>query len=166
MIQPPETSQRRGRGSWRGMAVAGALALVLAACSATHPSSSSYREELGGITVAVDTSRIGQLYSQKLNLLLNRHHRSGDLYELDVSLNSTESDDAVTMSARIGLYDRSLGKTVTTKSLSSSASIGAVASLYGSEEAKRHARERLAGHLAEKSYQFLLLHFSRNTEAN
>ena len=149
----------------RRAAIAGALALVLAACSATHPSSSAYREELGGISVAVDTSRIGQLYSQKLNLLLNRHRPGGDLYELDVSLDTTESDDAVSMSANLSLYDRSQGKTVATKSLYSSASIGAVASLYGSEEAKRHARERLAGHLADKSYHFLLLHFSRGAEA-
>ena len=152
--------------SWSRIVIAGALALVLAGCSTTHPSSSAYRKELGGVSITVDTSRIGQLYSQKLNLLLNRHHRTGDLYELDVTLDSAETSDAVTMSAQISLYDRSQGKTVATKSLSSSASIGAVLSLYGSEEAKRHARERLAGHLADKSYHFLLLHFSRNAEAN
>ena len=152
--------------SWCRVFIAGALVLTLAGCSTTHPSSSAYREELGGVSITVDTSRIGQLYSQKLNLLLNRHHRSGDLYELDVSLNSAESSDVVTMSAHISLYDRNQGKTIATKSLSSSASIGAVTSLYGSEEAKRHARERLAGHLADKSYHFLLLHFSRNAEAN
>lgn len=152
--------------SWSRIVIAGALALVLAGCSTTHPSSSAYRKELGGVSITVDTSRIGQLYSQKLNLLLNRHHRTGDLYELDVTLDSAETSDAVTMSAQISLYDRNQGKTVATKSLSSSASIGAVVSLYGSEEAKRHARERLAGHLADKSYHFLLLHFSRNAEAN
>ena len=148
------------------IAIAGALALAIAGCVATHASSPSYRGELGGISVSAGNSRMSQLYTQKLNRLLDRHGRGDSLYQLDVSLKSSESKDAVTMSAAISLYDRTEGRTVATKSLSSSASVGAVSSLYGSEEAKRHARERLAGHLADKSYHYLLLHFSRSAEAN
>ena len=146
-------------------AIAGVLALALAGCVATHPSSSAYRGELGGISVSAGDSRMSQLYTQQLNRLLARHDTGESLYQLDVDLKSSESSDAVTMSAAISLYDRKEGRTVDVKSLSSSASIGAVSSLYGSEEAKRHARERLAGHLADKSYHYLLLYFSRKAEA-
>ena len=151
--------------SWFRNAVAGALVLAFAGCVATDPSSSAYREELGKISVSADNSRMSQLYTQKLNRLLNRHVRGEGQYDLNASLKSSDSDDVVNMSATISLYDRNLGKTVATKSLSSSASIGAVSSLFGSEEAKRHARERLAGYLADKSYHYLLLHFARETEA-
>ena len=146
-------------------AIAAVLALVIAGCVTTDPSSPSYRAELGWITVDVEGTRIGQLYSQRLNRLLNRHERGETVFELDVVLTSSDSSDAVTMSASIGLYDQRVGRTVAEKSISASASVGAVSSLYGSEEAKRHARERLAGDLADRTYQYLLLHFSRSAEA-
>ena len=146
-------------------AIAAVLALVIAGCVTTDPSSPSYRAELGWIAVDIEGTRIGQLYSQRLNRLLNRHERGETVYELDVVLTSSDSSDAVTMSAAIGLYDQRVGRTVAEKSISASASVGAVSSLYGSEEAKRHARERLAGHLADRTYQYLLLHFSRSAEA-
>ena len=146
-------------------AIAAVLALIVAGCVTTDPSSPSYRAELGWITVDVEGTRIGQLYSQRLNRLLNRHERGETVFELDVVLTSSDSSDAVTMSASIGLYDQRVGRTVAEKSISASASVGAVSSLYGSEEAKRHARERLAGDLADRTYQYLLLHFSRSAEA-
>ena len=146
-------------------AIAIALILMVGACVTTNPSSPAYRAELGWIAVEVEGTRIGQLYSQRLNRLLNRHQRSSTLYELDVVLTTSDSSDAVTMSASLGLYDQSVGEIVATKSISASATVGAVASLYGSEEAKRHARERLAGHLADKTYPYLLLHFSRSADA-
>ena len=145
--------------------IAVALALVLAGCATTHPSSSTFRDELGAVTVSIGNSRISQLYAQKLSLLFGRHGDGGDRYELKVSLRTSESDELVSMRGSLELYDRTTGTILATKSLRSSASVGAVASLYGSEEAKRHARERLAGHLANQSYHFLLLHFSRVAEA-
>ena len=147
-------------------AVIGIALLAAVGCEAAGPSVTTYREELAKVTVSAGNSRIGQLYSHKLDHLLNRHGNGESRYELNVTLNSSESSDAVTMSAAISLYDRSTGETIATKSLNSSASVGAVSSLYGSEEAKRHASERLAGHLADKSYHYLLLHFSRGAEAN
>ena len=146
-------------------ALAGLAVLWLAGCASGSSVSQAYKAELGEIEVATDNSRISQLYRQKLNRLLDRYEPSDIRYKLDIGLSTTESDTSVSMTATLLLYDRSIGETVLTRSMNSSASIGAVPSLYGSEEAKRHARERLAGQLAEESYHFLMLHFSRQAAA-
>lgn len=138
--------------------------LVLASCATSSVDEAGKHAALGEVTLSITNDRIGQLYRQQLNRTLSRHGHTGSRYELSVSLNSNDGDDAVDMVAAMSLYDRSVGKIITRKTLHASASVGAVSSLYGSEEAKRHARERLAAQLASKTYQYLMLYFVRTAD--
>lgn len=149
--------------SWFNTVIAGMALMLLAGCATTDGERAAYKDELGKVTVVINDTRSGQLYRQKLDRLLGRYGLAESRYELRVTLNTASSSDAVDMSASIALYDRTVGKDVMNKSLASAASIGAVPSLYGSEEAKRHARERLAATLAEKTYHALMLYFARST---
>ena len=146
--------------SWFRVFIIVATVLV-ASCTSDNVVSDAHKDALGKISISIPSSRIGQLYRQRLNRMFARNESSENLYELNVSITSSDSTDFLDMSATFTLYDKNEGKNVFSRKLSSSASIGAVASLYGAEEAKRHARERLAWQLAEKTYTSLILYFAR-----
>jgi len=141
------------------------LLLALSACAAgsgTSPDTSRFDPRLGQIIVDTDSGRTEQIFRQRLERLLARSGTVEPLYRLATQISTSYPTDAVDMTARVTLYDQKEGVDLLTISLKASASVGAVTSLFGSEEAKANARERLAAHLAEKTYQRLLLYFSQD----
>jgi len=147
------------------------LLLTLAACSSVSTDGiglqdSSFDPRLGQISVETQTGRTEQLYRQRLEHLLARSGNAETLYHLKAIISVSYPTDAVDMTARITVYDQKEGREVMNFSIMTSASIGAVTSLFGSEEAKANARERLAASLAEKTYQRLFLFFDANDGSN
>ena len=137
------------------------MLLLINACSGGL--SSEQQSKLGSIAIEASDTRIGQLYRQRLSRLFASTQKDQIRYELIVELRSSDTDETIDMIANITLYDREQGENLIKKSLFATASVGAVPSLYGEEEAKRFANERLAQYLADKTYNYLLLYFLRTS---
>ena len=137
------------------------LALIVSACGATLSERHQPDAAFGQIEVRTNDNREGQLFRHEIERLLARSPAGETRYELNTNIRLTYPKDAVDMIVRIELYDRQTGQNVLQKNLRSSASVGGVASLYGSEAAKNNARERLAISSAQKAYRYLMLYFSR-----
>ena len=137
------------------------LALIVSACGASLSERHQLDAALGQIEVKTGGDREGQLFRHEIERLLSRSPAGETRYELNTSIRLTYPKDAVDMIVRIELYDQQTGQNVLQKTLQSSASVGGVASLYGSEAAKNNARERLAISSAQKAYRYLMLYFSR-----
>ena len=137
------------------------LALITSACGASLSEHHQLNAALGQIDVKTGNDRAGQLFRHEIERLLSRSPAGDTRYELNTSIRLTYPKDAVDMIVRIQLYDQQTGKNVLKKTLRSSASVGGVASLYGSEAAKNNARERLSISSAQKAYRYLMLYFSR-----
>jgi len=143
------------------------ILVAVAACSAMSVDSnkapaSQLDPRLGQIRVEIASERIEQIYRQRLERLLARSERGEGRYTISVKMTASYPTDAVEMTASIRLYDQKEGRDLMNTSFKTSASVGAVASLFGAEEAKANARERLAASLAEKTYHRLFLYFSQN----
>ena len=134
---------------------------VLSGCGATLSEKSPAYAMLGQVTVSTDGTRQGQVFRQEMERLLSRHDAAGKRYALSASITASYPDDAVNMNVALRLYDQQTGNDVLSKSIVSSASVGGVASLYGSEAAKNNALERLAINSAQKAYRYLMLHFTQ-----
>ena len=137
------------------------LALIISACGASFSERHQLDAALGQIEVNTSNDREGQLFRHEMERLLSRSPAGDARYELNTSIRLTYPKDAVDMIVRIQLYDQQTGENVLNKTLRSSASVGGVASLYGSEAAKNNARERLSISSAQKAYRYLMLYFSR-----
>lgn len=138
------------------------LLLSVAGCASVSALDPAELPELGMIAVDVPSTRTGQLFRQEFARLASRHPSGRSRFDLEVDFSTTGDDTSETMTLTYSLYDRSPGETVLDGRISLTASFGAVSSLFGSESAASHARERLAGKLAERLYFRLLSHFSRN----
>ena len=137
------------------------LALITSACGASLSERHQLDAALGQIEVKTGGDREGQLFRHEIERLLSRSPAGETRYELNTSIRLTYPKDAVDMIVSIELYDQQTGQNVLQKTLQSSASVGGVASLYGSEAAKNNARERLSISSAQKAYRYLMLYFSR-----
>jgi len=156
---------------WRKQISIGLILLIAASCSAVPTDGSSdqrslFDPRLGQISVETQTGRTEQIFHQQLERLLARSGRAEKVYHLKAMISTSYPTDAVDMTAHITLYDQLEGREVMNFSIMTSASVGAVTSLFGSEEAKANARERLAASLAEKAYQRLFLYFNGNDSSD
>lgn len=140
------------------------LAFMVSGCMTTPAEREPAFPQLGQINVETVSGREGQIFRQELDRLLKRHGQAPAQYQLTTSISLAYPTDAVDMDVTVSLYDQTTGKTVMRKSIKSSASVGGVASLYGSEAAKKNARDRLAINSAQKVYRYLMLFFSRQDE--
>lgn len=145
------------------------MLLAVAACAggpdARDTATHQIDPRLGQINIMTPTGRVEQIYKQKLEQLLARSPQGENRYTLTIRISTSYPTDAVEMRVDIDFYDQQEGRDVMNTSLRTSASVGAVASLFGSEEAKANARERLAASLAEKTYHRLFLFF-RQTDGS
>lgn len=135
--------------------------LFLAGCGATLSEQNPAFEKLGQVTVNTENSRQGQLFRHEMERLLARHDEQNPRYEVSADISFSYPEDAVDMKVVIAVYDTLTGQNILNKTFLSSASVGGVASLYGSEAAKNNALERLAVNSAQKAYRYLVLFFSQ-----
>ncbi|MCE2516380.1 MAG: hypothetical protein J4F41_00805 [Alphaproteobacteria bacterium] len=141
--------------------VALALAVALAGCANTSRISDDIHAEMGKIMVVTEKGRAEQLFRQEFERLVARHGISDAQYRLETTIASTRGDNNMVMRVQYSLYDRENGTVLTSKTFSSSASIGGVSSTFGSDQATIHARERLSMNLAQKIYNHLILFFTQ-----
>jgi hypothetical protein len=157
--------------SWLKQISIGVLLLITASCSVVPTDGndgqiSLFDPRLGQISVETQTGRTEQIFRQQLERLLARSGSGETIYHLKAMISTSYPTDAVDMTARITLYNKLEGREVMNFSIMTSASVGAVTSLFGSDEAKANARERLAASLAEKTYQRLFLYFNPDESSN
>ena len=115
--------------------------------------------EISMITVKTPQGRVEQLFQKELERLIKP--QSDSRYDLSARISSSRGDTSMAMTIKYTVYDQTKGEIIINKSVSSSASIGAVSSEFGEEQAFTHAEERLSINLAQKIYQRLLVFFSQ-----
>lgn len=139
-----------------------ALLSVLSGCIATVPDQAY--SSLKGVQVSTAEGRVEQLFRYEMNRLIKPNQ--SNQYDLSVTISSSRRNNRMDMTINYTVYDQSKGEIVVKKSVSSSASIGAVTSDFGKEQAYIHAEERLSINLAQKIYQRLLVYFSQPQSAS
>ena len=139
-------------------------ALLLSGCITTGQVPDKAYTELHQTRITTDNGRTEQLFRQEMERLIKPI--TPTRYDLSVKIVSSRGDNTMTMTTTYSLYDQTAGKVIVSKSLSSSASIGAVTSEFGEEQAFVHAEERLSISLAQKIHQRLLLFFSQHDTAS
>ena len=141
------------------------IIITLAGCTSAQIDPAIY-EQISKIQIKIKNGRPEQLYRLELQRLINRNGSLPQQYDLNTEISSSESEDSTTMTVKFTLYDQAKGKNILTKSLSSSASIGAVESRFGEAQARLHAQERLSLTLAQKTFGHLILFFSKQQQTD
>ena len=139
------------------LALAIASTMGLTACISTIDDQTY--SEISMITVKTSEGRVEQLFRQEIDRLIKP--QSNSRYDLSAQISSSRGDNSMAMTIRYTVYDQTKGEIIINKSVSSSASIGAVSSEFGEEQAFIYAEERLSINLAQKIYQRLLVFFSQ-----
>ena len=150
------------------------IALLLSGCIGTAKTNSDLiaKNELSQITPNSPKSHLEYLFFEQFNQTVGRSTRN-TAYKLDYSLkvsktktltisqNSTNLE-YTDVTVIFNLVDNNSGEIIHKGKISSEATSGAVASLYGQSQSSKFARERLVVLLAQRVYQNLYLYFLEN----
>ena len=130
------------------------------------------KNKLSQITPNSPTSHLEYLFYEEFNLNVGRSTKN-KAYKLDYSL-KVSNTQTLTVSQNSSnleytdvtiifkVIDNNSGVVIHKGKISSEATSGAVASLYGQSQSSKFARERLAVLLAQRVYQSLYLYFLEN----
>jgi hypothetical protein len=140
--------------------------VFMAGCGPTSMVQTAVYDEISKIGINIDEGRPEQLYRQELQRIINRNGLQPQQYDLNSTITSSIGDNNMVMSVEFELYKQSTGEVILNHSFSSSASIGAVSSSFGSSQAEKHAQERLSLSLAQKTFGHLMLFFSKRLSAS
>ncbi len=130
------------------------------------------KNKLSQITPNSPTSHLEYLFYEEFNQTVRRS-TNNNAYKLDYSLkvSNTQTLTISQNSSNLGytdvtivfkVIDNNSGEVIHKGKISSEATSGAVASLYGQAQSSKFARERLAVLLAQRVYQNLYLYFLEN----
>jgi hypothetical protein len=137
------------------------IIFLMAGCSSASIVQKAVYDEISKIGVNIDDGRPEQLYRQELQRMISRDGLQPQQYDLNSTITSSIGENNMVMSVKFELYDQTSGDVILNHSFSSSASIGAVSSIFGSSQAEKHAQERLSLSLAQKTFGHLTLFFSK-----
>ena len=130
------------------------------------------KNKLSQITPNSPTSHLGYLFYKEFNQTVGRSTKN-KTYKLEYSL-KVSNTQTLTISQNSSnleytdvaviftVIDNNSGEVIHKGKISSEATSGAVASLYGQAQSSKFARERLAVQLAQRVYQNLYLYFLEN----
>ena len=130
------------------------------------------KNKLSQITPNSPTSHLEYLFYEKFNQTV-RSSTNNNAYKLDYSL-KVSNTQTLTISQNSSnleytdvtiifkVIDNNSGEIIHKGKISSEATSGAIASLYGQAQSSKFARERLAVLLAQRVYQNLYLYFLEN----
>ena len=152
-------------------AIAVLLFAVGCADITVSPLATTQNGALSQINVVEVTGRDGQLYSRELERKLYVNGQQNPKFDLisRISVNSSSTLSVkgksstlkkMTMSVSLQLLDRLSGEVVLDENIVAGATLGAVTSYFGQDEAERHGRERLAKLLAGRAARRVLLFFA------
>ena len=155
----------------------GFWAFILTACNDTsiHQLNHDNQDNLRKVTVADIGSREGQIYARELRKKLHVGGKSNEAYRLISTIQTTSlstlsvqgtasSLKKMSMTATFKLINVETGEALFSDTVSGDATLGSVSSFYGQDEAKSHARERLAILLAQRVGRRLQLYFLRQAQ--
>ena len=150
------------------------MALFLSGCIRTADINNDLiaKNKLSQITPNSPTSHLEYLFYEEFNQTVRRS-TNNNAYKLDYSLkvsntqtltisqnsSNLEYTDVTVIFKVIDIND---GEIIHKGKISSEATSGAIASLYGQAQSSKFARERLAVLLAQRVYQNLYLYFLEN----
>ena len=150
------------------------ITLLLSGCIRTAEINSDLiaKNKLSQITPNSPTSHLEYLFYEQFNRTVGESTKN-KAYKLDYSL-KVSNTQTLTVSQNSSnleytdvtiifkVIDNNNGEVMHKGKISSEATSGAVASLYGQAQSSRFARERLAVLLAQRVYQNLYLYFLEN----
>ena len=150
------------------------ITLLLSGCVGTLETNSDLiaKNKLSQITANIPTSHLEYLFYEEFNQTVGRSTKN-TAYKLDYSL-KVSNTQTLTISQNSSnleytdvtivfkVVDNNSGEIIHKGKISSEATSGAVASLYGQAQSSKFARERLAILLAQRVYQNLYLYFLEN----
>ena len=150
------------------------ITLLLSGCIRTAGINSDLiaKNKLSQITPNSPTSHLEYLFYEKFNQTV-RSSTNNNAYKLDYSL-KVSNTQTLTISQNSSnleytdvtiifkVIDNNSGEIIHKGKISSEATSGAIASLYGQAQSSKFARERLAILLAQRVYQNLYLYFLEN----
>ena len=150
------------------------ITLLLSGCIQTLEINSDLitKNKLSQITPNIPTSHLEYLFYEEFNQTVGRSAKN-KAYKLDYSL-KVSNTQTLTVSQNSSnleytdvtiifkVIDNNNGEVMHKGKISSEATSGAVANLYGQAQSSRFARERLAVLLAQRVYQNLYLYFLEN----
>ncbi len=150
------------------------ITLLLSGCIRTAGINSDLiaKNKLSQITPNSPTSHLEYLFYEEFNRTV-RSSTNNNAYKLDYSL-KVSNTQTLTISQNSSnleytdvtvifkVIDNNTGAVIHKGKISSEATSGAVASLYGQSQSSKFSRERLAVLLAQRVYQNLYLYFLEN----
>ncbi len=150
------------------------ITLLLSGCIRTLEINSDLiaKNKLSQISPNSPTSHLEYLFYEEFNRTVGRSTKN-TAYKLDYSL-KVSNTQTLTISQNSSnleytdvtvvfkVVDNNSGEIIHKGKISSEATSGAVASLYGQAQSSKFARERLAILLAQRVYQSLYLYFLEN----
>ena len=151
--------------------------LVFTACSDLniHQLGQDNQDSLKKIKVTDVKSREGQIYTRELRKKLHVGGKLNEAYRLISTIQTTSlstlsvqgtasSLKKMSMTATFKLINVETGEALFSDTVSGDATLGSVSSFYGQDEAKSHARERLAILLAQRVGRRLQLYFLKQKQ--
>ena len=151
------------------LAVAGCSTVIIGQLDKT------VRAKVGSVSVVETGGRAGQLYSRALRQALYQYGQAVPAYDLastiSVSSSSTLSVRGVgstfkkmTMVATFKLTKHGGDDVLLQDTVAADATLGTVSSLFGQDQSELHARDRIAGLLAQRVAQRIQLYFLENAD--
>jgi len=131
--------------------------------------------KVGSVSVVETGGRAGQLYSRALRQALYLYGETVPAYDLTSSISVSSSSalsvrgvsstfKKMTMVANFKLTKQGSGDVLLQDTVTADATLGTVSSLFGQDQSELHARDRMAGLLAQRVTQRIQLYFLENAD--
>ncbi|MDA0332482.1 MAG: LPS assembly lipoprotein LptE [Proteobacteria bacterium] len=131
--------------------------------------------KVGSVSVVETGGRAGQLYSRALRQALYLYGQAVPAYDLTSSISVSSSSTLsvrgvsstfkkMTMVANFKLTKQGSGDVLLQDTVTADATLGTVSSLFGQDQSEFHARDRMAGLLAQRVTQRIQLYFLENAD--
>ena len=131
--------------------------------------------KVGSVSVVETGGRAGQIYSRALRQALFPNGKAVPAYDLTSSISVSSSSTLsvrgvsssfkkMTMVAVFKLTRQGSGDVLLQGRVTADANLGTVSSLYGQDQSELHARDRMAGLLAQRVAQRIQLYFLENAD--
>ena len=154
-----------------------AFLLVVAGCSTVTIGQldETVSAKVGSVSVVETGGRAGQLYSRALRQALYLYGQAVPAYDLTSSISVSSSSTLsvrgvsstfkkMTMVANFKLTKQGSGDVLLQDTVTADATLGTVSSLFGQDQSELHARDRMAGLLAQRVTQRIQLYFLENAD--
>jgi len=164
---------------WHKLTFACCMAFLLAVAGCSTVTIGQLDEtvsaKVGSVSVVETGGRAGQLYSRALRQALYLYGQAVPAYDLTSSISVSSSSTLsvrgvsstfkkMTMVANFKLTKQGSGDVLLQDTVTADATLGTVSSLFSQDQSELHARDRMAGLLAQRVAQRIQLYFLENAD--